>query len=498
MHTWRRKLRFHLYLFFFLGLLTGCEKKNMVTLKVGYVPIALEQIEPTKIQTILDYSLIASLWVNLLDYDDSGNIIPTLADNYSLSNGILKIDIGTKYKTPSGRIINAHDAYLSIKRSIILNSNLHSKIKDIICPDTTLSNINEKCPGIYTSDNSLILNIGSDDHFFTIADMLTNAEYSIIPHTSYNKEDLKIFDFKETSGAYYIDHVSLEESLLIKNPGFSTRATIPSKIILKNISQRTHELDQLWHRGEIDVIHPVFFRFLKEKDSLQESNRHETVPFRREYLYFTDRGLKNFNEEQRWSLYKKIINSKEKPINQVNLDLLYKGGDGSLDEIQNKKIQEKLTIANELIAQNLSPTIGFLREDIRNRFKSALPNLKEYKMKINPNSWDIEAGEEEKFDFTVQVVDITPYESPTAVAYLIKSKYLYQTKDQDTWIKSYTSEKSKAKRVQILNELNFNTLNSGHTLPLNDSSFVTITRKPWVVKKPMFNSGTEFWRIQIE
>ena len=92
---------------------------------------------------------------------------------------------------------------LSFKRLMILSRNTHGDFKSLVCPEVELKSVFDDCPRMEIEGNTLILTprYRSD----LLVGMLSAIDFAIIPRKSFDPESLKITDYRNTSGPYYVD-----------------------------------------------------------------------------------------------------------------------------------------------------------------------------------------------------------------------------------------------------------------------------------------------------
>ena len=183
------------------------EERNIKILKVAYnLSVPLKELDPLKVNSLSEATLLRNLYSSLFAYDDEGQIHGDIAEDFKWKENKLVITMSDKLRTSQGHIITPEDVRLSLIRLMIDGNNLHGDLKDIICPGETISSWTDDCSGMEISQNKLILTPASKEFESHLIDLLASVDYRIIPKSSFDltKKVPTIIYQKYTTGAYLV------------------------------------------------------------------------------------------------------------------------------------------------------------------------------------------------------------------------------------------------------------------------------------------------------
>ena len=72
----------------------------------SYYPKSCGQLNTLKIETTYEYELIRNLYSRLVEYNLTGELVPSLATGFKWENGELIFSFGDKVKSQGGHIFN--------------------------------------------------------------------------------------------------------------------------------------------------------------------------------------------------------------------------------------------------------------------------------------------------------------------------------------------------------------------------------------------------------
>ena len=160
--------------------------------------------EPTNIHIADEYIFLEAIYSTLVNLSDKkGSPEPSIAKDFYWVGSELHLNIRDDLSTVDGHKVGVDDVIFSLKRLLVLSQNTHGDFKNIICPGTEIKTVNDPCDGISKSGNTLILKPAMKQEF--ILPMLAAIDFAILPKTSVDPQNLKIVDYRNTSGPYYVE-----------------------------------------------------------------------------------------------------------------------------------------------------------------------------------------------------------------------------------------------------------------------------------------------------
>ena len=281
------------------------DKKNK-TLRVAFpAHKGINTYDPAKIHWSQQYILLENIFSPLVELSsDKGAFALAIARKFYWQGNELHFEIRENLYTVDGYHITAKDVEFSLKRLLILAKNTHGNLKDLICRDKALRSISDVCTGMEVRGNKFILKPTRQTHF--LLTMLTAIDFAIIPIPSVDKETLKIQDYRNTSGVYYVEKEDGKGNILLRanKKHFHFSEKIPADIYL--VPSYKHESYNdlgLFKKGEVDFITTV--NILNPEDILQFSkgnphvDLHVTQNIKTFSAVFTNKGISQLNQKQR-------------------------------------------------------------------------------------------------------------------------------------------------------------------------------------------------------
>ena len=207
--------------------------KSERTLRVAFpVKLKAAAYEPTNISLDHEYIFLENVFSPLVEISKDGSIEPGVAEKMEWIGDELKLTIRKNLKTASGKSITPDDVVFSLKRLLVLSGNTHGNFKDIVCSGVNLKSVDDACPGIRQDSESVYLNAKGRKSF--LLPMLGAIDFAVIPKTSVDPKTLKIINFAETSGPYWLAQEDESDGAILKlNPHhYFAAKDIAEKIIL--------------------------------------------------------------------------------------------------------------------------------------------------------------------------------------------------------------------------------------------------------------------------
>jgi MarR-like DNA-binding transcriptional regulator SgrR of sgrS sRNA len=482
---------------------TGVDK----SLRVAFPSTqAVEEYEPTNISLGHEYILLENLFSPLVEIDNKGNPTAGVAEKIEWDGEWLKLTIRTNLKTKSGKSITAEDAEFSLKRLLVLSGNTHGNFKDIVCPNEKITSVDSYCSGIKREGNVLFLN-GHDKKTF-LTPMLGAIDFAIIPKSSVDPVTLKIKDYTETSGAYYVISDDKKGHIELKlNPNhYFANSQIPQVIHLVPSSEKS-SLEML-AKNEVDHITTVdkiksaeMLKFAADNDGY---NVHATYKIRSTVLVFTEKGQKELSLDQRRYIGEKI---KAAMLKNYEGALSYSESDQFFPTASEVSLTPKQKAEIDHIRSSVNPSdikkfkLGLIKrgnlEEWSKNINELLPMADCY-IETNVPEFKKDLKSEDMPQAFIASSDSSFAEDIGLLSYTLNTGILGLTKaERQQWLKHYMSVDDKAQRLNLVNQLQFNALKNSVLVPLVASPYTAIVRKPWKPELSPLFANNQLWRIKL-
>lgn len=489
----------------------GCqmEDKTSDILRVAFpYKNKVEFYEPTRIHLAPEYIFLENTYSPLIELNKKdGNPEAGVAEEFYWVGDELHLKIRNNLRTVDGVKITADDALFSLKRLLVISANTHGNFKDIMCPNQEIKTIEDPCAGMRVKENILILKPQGKRTF--LLPMLAAIDFAVIPRNSVNPKTLKIEDYKNTSGPYYVekDHGEGKITLLANKNHYHYSKMIPQviEIIPAGVDGEKDSIT-LFKENKVDFITTIdklnpekIIDFSKESETVL----HSTMNIRTFILCFTSKGLKKYSKEQRI-----LIGSKLRKVFRSHF--LQKSGyekvdqffpeyaDGALEKGDLVKITTKLDTAKGEMDLN-----GAVLSVVR------LGNVNEYKSKIensfkglsvvegkNLPSFIKYKNESEMPDMFINGPDIGFMEDIGLISYSLNAGYFGDVKqDIKDWLHDYMTIEEKDKRMDRLKALHKRTLENAVLIPLVGAPYVAVVRKGRKIELSQLFANNPLWPI---
>ena len=459
---------------------------------------AVPKVDPAEVQSANQGILVDNLFSRLVEYDSAGQIQAGVATKFYWEDSSLVFEFGTKVKTLSGHYIDAEDAATSLRRLLKLDSNTHINLKLFLCDINYTEEVFSDCDAIKVKNNKLILTPNNPKFKPFLLKALTSIDFGIIPVQQIDKKTLDISSLKETSGAYYLDYQDDQKWILKTNTHYNIKKTTPKEIILVNLAG-----NDIWDHlveNKVDVVttlNTVDSDILNRIKTIPNLSISETMDIRLFFIKFSPRALRDFTSEQRLYLgerfrnvmtlnYKLPIDSK--PTNQFFLDLGY----GHLSKEQEQKISS--------LRQNSKPGV-FERKPKFYLYKSLEKKFAPFKeiQEIDPQLTDLRPymqKPEDRLDVYTGNTDTAYEESLAVLGYnFTQGTFGLNEAQSNEWIKKYIDTDNEQERFLMIQDLHYETLVNGVTVPLFKAPYTAVARNHFKVNLSKIFASTQFWRI---
>ena len=466
--------------------------------------------DPAKIHFSHEYNFLANTFSPLLEYSASGELVSSVAEKFEWVGNEARFTIRRNFRTVDGDVIDAYDIEKTFKRMFILESNTHGDLKDMLCPGVQFSGLDDVCPGMGVKEGGRVFSMRFNEPKIFLFSMLTAIDFAIIPRKSIDAKTLKIADYRNTSGPYYVrkDDGRGNIELGINKNHFHYSEKIPQNILLVPVDPKnTTEAVKLFEENKIDHI-PTFSRvpgeiILDYAAKNSDVSLHSSYPQRLYLLVFTKKGRESLAEDER-----RFIGVKVKKAVLARLlgktgyqeaDQLFPVlGEGALSKARLLDIESKFQAASKhgkiekkLIAWNVPA------EDIE-EIKKSLPNTKFIGNVIKiPGLIDYKKEGLEEPDFWFLRSDTSPQEDISLFSFYLNFEFFHiYGKAGKEWLRGYMATKEKESRLALARELHYQTLYHADVVPIAANSYVAIVRRPWVFDFSKFYATNFIWRIR--
>lgn len=494
---------------FFIMIKNG--KNPELVLKVAY-PFnhLISSYDPAKIHYDSQYVLLENLYSSLIVYNSDNQLVSGLAERFYWQGNEAWFELRKGVRTVDGYEITAKDVENSFKRLFILGTNTHGDLKKDLCGNVNIKKLSDKCKNLIVKDKYTVV-MRFKEHNPFLFSMLTSMDFGIVPEISIDKKTLNITDYRNTSGAYYVDRDLGEGNfILLANHNHFLHKDNTAKVVeIKNsVINGENKSLEMFKKGEVDLITTINGGIISDvlsyhQDNKKRSNLFETYKIHLIHLTFTPTGVKNFSLDERFrivSLLRKIIISdyKDKRGFEEEYQLFPDFGGGALTKEQLSKITKKINMDVERFDKKID-IWGFPRlakGNIMDIIKKKFPKAEIHIVRGIPGYVDYKKVGLKEPDIYFSGGDVSIKEDVTLIAYYMSGYFFHiHGEEGKRWIERYKAEKDVRERLKMFNELHYKTLSKCVTVPIGFTPYVAIVKKPWEFDYSRIYAGNPFWRI---
>ena len=466
--------------------------------------------EPARIHLAPEYIFLENVFSALVELSPrSGAIEPGVAESYSWDGNEVHLKIRKNLRTISGQLITAADAEFSLKRLLAMPGNTHGDFRELICGNTGFHSVEDHCDGIRVEGDELILKTTTAGKTFLLP-MLAAIDFAIIPRSSVDPITLKIVDFKNTTGAYYVARDSEKGEIQLRaNPNhYHYSKTMPQTIDLvpSDLTNPHASLDD-FKSGRVDFITTIDAARADDVIGFSRTDSdavlHATMNIRSFVLAYSTRGQAELTASERFAIGKVIRDSYWKAFAGVNgyetsKQFLPPFGEGGLSEIQMGKIDQKFEMAGPLPTRPLK--IAFVRIGDISKFsaaiKSVLPNAEITEQAKNTDFSKYDSPSDMPH-ITICGPDTGFQEDIGLISYSLNAGYFGMTRtEREKWLKDYMDTTEKPQRLKLLNQVHEAALSAPIIVPLLVAPYAALARKPWKINLSQLYANNQLWLIQ--
>lgn len=464
---------------------------------------SIKSLDTDAIKTVYEYELLNNLYSRLVEYDESGRLVPGVASRYEFTDKSVIFHFDRNLTTVDGRPIGAADAEVSLKRLVIRGKSGHGDIRNLLCPGYKLSSMSDSCPGIEVRDNKLILTPVRPHFVSILVSALESADYAIIPLSSLSSDYASISDFRNTSGPYFVSHDDEEGYIVLEtNPAHYRYArTMATKIELIPVGMGKG-IEALVS-GKVDVVPSSEYYSGEQAESiLRDSNSysvHASLPIRLTMTCFTPAALAQFTPAQRMYVarkYNSVVRRIFRVPGQKETNQFFQAlSDGSLTEAQSQAVAQ----LNGGAIPNFNRPIEFgVREDFVEIYKRELADVPEIKIVSLPQS-AYELPLNERPHAYLISTDSAWTENLSLLGHNFEMG-IFHLPDMKpgVWLSSYLDTEDKVERIGRLNSLHYEILRQVAIAPNTAFPYYTVARLPWKTHMSGMSSSTNLWMIKAD
>jgi hypothetical protein len=476
------------------------------TLKIGtQYNKSIYFLDTANIASIEEYELLRNLFGRLVEYNEHQQLIPDVSETFYWENDYLVFTFSNK-KTSLGDLITAKDAYYSLKRILFLKKSGHGDLRELLCPNHHLNNINDDCPGIKYEDNKLFLKPHSKKLEPYLLSYLESVDFSIIPFKSFdfNSDKIKIINYINTTGPFYLieDHPEGEWKWASNKNNNKFDLNMPQTI--KFISSSIQKAYDDLNNQKIDLI-PTYLSSMWNGtaenilNNKQMFNSYFSLPLKVLMVCFTPESLKNFTKEQRFYAAKIVAEEFRPKItmsqSKDTVEFFQFLSDGSLDKNQVEEIKSKRQ--SQIIPEFKKPIKFSVSSNAFLDLEKQFAKYKEIEVVDNKVSAYL-LPLKDRLDMYIVSSDSAWTENLALLGHNLSNIFHLPNMNTDEWLKNYIQIDDYQTRILKLRELHFSLLNQGVIYPIIVNPYIALANKKWKINFYNYTAGSQFWTIRNE
>ena len=464
--------------------------------------------EPTRIHFADEYTLLESIYSPLVELDNKGAPVSSIAREHYWRGDELHFVIREGLTTIDGYHITVDDVIVSLKRLLILSENTHGDFKSLICPDRELKSIEDDCPGISKEGKHLLV-LRPKARMDFLVPMLASIDFAIIPKMSLDPRSLKITDYRNTSGPYYVEKDEGGGNMTLKpnktHFHFSENMAREIRLVPTKGVKRSKVID-LFNQGKINHITTVESFSIEELKRIDGEKRrvHETIPIKTEVAYITDRGRKRFSLEQRLAFAKSLQKAfhdhfRDQDGYRLITQFFLPFGEGGFSKEEGLKLEKTMNSA-KMNQSGKGISLGLVKsksnglEEYIKIAKTYMPDLKAGKSNEMPA---FTKNQESEFDYIIVATDSGFLENISLLSYTMNGGIFgFSKKKGKDWIRDYMKTPERKERIKKLKKMHLESITQGLMIPLFSTPYLSISRKPWKPQLSEIFAHNPLWKIR--
>lgn len=490
-------------------MIQGCMKMENTTslLRVSHPLLSKSSAYDTaKIENVAQYGFLRNIYSPLVEFDNEGRLQGAVASSFLWNGNELSLKIRDDLQTVDGKKVTADDALFSLKRVIVLSQNTHGNIATLLCPNKLIKSVDEECENARVEGNTLVIKADRKKPF--VLPMLTSLDFAIIPKRSVDLKTLKIIDFRNTTGPYYVerDFDNTKTILLSANKHhYAYTSKISPKIQLFYSEPNGQALNSLL-KDEIDFVTTIegipiskVFDFVQKNDNF---SIHQTLELKLYGIRFTDSGIKRLSQAQRYAIAsktRKMIFPKFKGhegFTEMN-QLIPVVGEGSISSEEASKIRNQIDFIG---STEDFPPVKFAVVGMSNeQFITILKEEKKFSVYLSKGPIRFIKDQAHEPDVEFFSIDSGYQEDVSLLSFSMNIGHFgYSKSEGEKWLDKYMNTEEKAERLKLFREIHKNALKAPFVVPIMISPVASIIRKGWKTHFSQFYIRCPLWMIEKE
>ncbi len=498
--------------------MANAESNFKISFKLHDPSVKIEYFDPAKITYISDWDISLNIYSRLVNFNNDGEIVSGLASKFYWKDNDAHFEIRDDFKTVDGYKITPEDVALSLKRLLIINSNTHGKLRDILCETNEIKNINSKFECIKFNEKEVILKTKKKDTF--LFNTLTAVDFSIIPKNSFNHQSLAITDYKNTSGLYYFYGYSKDKNITLhinpKHWKYSNQIPqiieiIPESKLIDSLNSLNESIlsEKIDATSRMNRLKPD--DFIKIKSLLEPKkvkfNIHQTEPIMLSFLkmnnsiWLKDQNIKFSILQDIQSLINKKRNELENNNRKITSYIFNPNTHGGLTNDQISLYQKSLNQKIDPSIPKLKISIGILDRLIPLYFGIFRDGYFQYEIISIPfdqNYIEFAQNKSNNIDLFLLEQDIMFEEDINLLSFSFSTTSIFSLKDKNAeiWLDKFRSEEDIKARIKMLQKLHYDSLvKNTSVIPLFTKSIGAIALNGWKLDFSPYTADTPFWEI---
>lgn len=451
--------------------------------------------DPAQIRLDYEYIVLEALYSSLTEHDPRDQLVSGVSDRFTWDDETTaRFHIRPGLRTIDGLSINAEDVVFSLKRVLITGKNTHGSLAPLLC-GSDLTSIDSPCDAIRVEGDSVLVKLAKTNHF--LFEILSSIDFAIIPRRTCDPDTLRIVDYRNTSGPYYLDQDLGSGRIRLKaNPyHFRFRSDMPQEIeFVPNVSGPNYRDPQLLYRdGIVDHVPTVGNTTAENLEAFfgrDDLAIHRTLNLKTSFLTFTRHGRSRSRDERlRLSAtIQRAIHQAVSPDDRLTTptrSLFPPESDFAPTSEEMSSIERRLEIAarNPHTGEGITivGTSGRIRA-LEHILRPILPlvrfveaPIEDFVARSGPKSW------EDTADLKSFVTDVAIAEEINGISYGLKrGRYALADDEIEPWLERYLNVSDKRDRIRMMRNLHVHSLIEDPVLiPLHSMPYVATIKKPW-------------------
>lgn len=486
--------------------------RDSTTLKIAFkTSVPIEELDSKSINEGSDYIALELLMSTLVEYNNQGEIIGGLAERFYWNENELIFEFRDA-SFSSGSPVTPEDAVATFKRLMILNTNSHGELANLLCTTERPKKLNDTCDGIRADGKRLILTAKKRTPF--LLPLLTSIDYGILNKNSIDRDSLKILSLEDTSGPYRLKKVDGKIYFYANKNHWHYNLKMPQRIEFISFDYDTNSsnsAENLFIEGVVDFVPTTSELRLNNVENIRKrANRefrtHTTNPMALAFAQYTMKGLALPVETRRHifacmqrAVKKHLVN--DPSGRYATLQILPPSSEGNLSLDQTRLIESEIENRSQPCdALGIRIAVPqFLLEFYKRVLDSEINN---FKLIGYPKATLFgERNDKDVPELTIVGVDVASIEDVNFISYAVKSGFLVPPRKQTPadWLKNYFDTPEKSDRMDLLQKMHFNTVwEDPRIIPFSIRPFVSVIDSKWSTDFSKLFPNDPCWKIRLK